>query len=76
MGEFVSECLWARGSRQHDLEFPSKMSLLKLKTLMVRHGGSSAGSYLANPTSPLPSHCAVIILIKSCPSASIVVTST
>ena len=34
---------------------------------MVGHGGSSAGSYLANPTSPIPSHCAVIILFKSVP---------
>ena len=25
---------------------------------MVGHGGSSAGSYLADPTSPIPSHCA------------------
>ena len=25
---------------------------------MVRHGGSSAGSYLADPTSPIPSHFA------------------
>ena len=32
---------------------------------MVGHGGSSAGSYLADPTSPIPSH-----------SASIVMTST
>ena len=32
---------------------------------MVGHGGSSAGSYLADPTSPIPSH-----------SASIVATST
>ena len=43
---------------------------------MVGHGGSSAGSYLADPTSPIPSHCAVIILFKKCPSVSIVVTST
>ena len=28
---------------------------------MVVHGGSSAGSYLANPTSSIPSHCASII---------------
>ena len=28
---------------------------------MVGHGGSSAGSYLANPTSPIPSHCALIV---------------
>ena len=28
-------------------------------------GESSAGSYLADPTSPIPSHCAVIILFKS-----------
>ena len=27
---------------------------------MVGHGGSSAGSYLADPTSPIPSHCASI----------------
>ena len=32
---------------------------------MVGHEGSSAGSYLADPTSPIPSHCAVIILSKS-----------
>ena len=43
---------------------------------MVGHGGSSAGSYLADPTSPIPSHCAEIILFKNCPSASIVMTST
>ena len=41
---------------------------------MLGHGGSSAGSYLANPTSPIPSHCAVIILFQS--SASYVVTGT
>ena len=28
---------------------------------MVGHGGSSASSYLADPTSPIPSHCASII---------------
>ena len=28
---------------------------------MVGHGGSSAGSYLAEPTSPIPSHCASIV---------------
>ena len=39
--------------------------LLQLKTLMLGHGGSSAGSYLADPTSPIPSHCAVIILFQS-----------
>ena len=43
---------------------------------MLGHGGSSAGSYLADPTSPIPSHCAVIILFQRCRSASIVVTST
>ena len=47
---------------------------------MLGHGGSSAGSYLADPTFPIPSHCAVIILFQSVPvhhpSASIVVTST
>ena len=43
---------------------------------MVGHGGSSASSYLADPTSPIPSLCVVIILVKKCPNASIVVTST
>ena len=42
---------------------------------MVGHGGSSAGSYLTDPTSPIPSHWASITLFKS-PSASTVVTST
>ena len=28
---------------------------------MVGHGGNSAGSYLADPTSPIPSHCASIV---------------
>ena len=28
---------------------------------MAGHGGSSAGSYLADPTSPIPSHCALIV---------------
>ena len=32
---------------------------------MIGHVGSSVGSYLANPTSPIPSHCAVIILFNS-----------
>ena len=34
---------------------------------MVGHGGSSAGLYLANPTSPIPSHWTVLILFKSVP---------
>ena len=33
---------------------------------MVGHEGSSAGSYLADPTSPIPSHC------QKCPHASII----
>ena len=28
---------------------------------MVGHGGSSAGLYIADPTSPIPSHCASIV---------------
>ena len=28
---------------------------------MVGHGRSSASSYLADPTSPIPSHCASIV---------------
>ena len=32
---------------------------------MVGHGGSSTGSYLANPTSPIPSHCASIVVTST-----------
>ena len=32
---------------------------------MVGHGGSSAGSSLANPTSPIPSHCASIVVTST-----------
>ena len=55
------------------LNFWKLTSYCSLKPLWSGLGGSSAGSYLADPTSPIPFHCAVIIL---CPSASIVMTST
>ena len=29
---------------------------------MVGHDGSNAGSYLDDPTSPIPSHCASIVM--------------
>ena len=32
---------------------------------MVGHGGSSAGLYLADPTSPIPSHCASIVVTST-----------
>ena len=32
---------------------------------MVGHGGSSAGSYLADPASPIPSHCASIFVTST-----------
>ena len=40
-------------------------SYCSLKPLCSGNGGSSAGSYLADPTSPIPSHCAVIVLLQS-----------
>ena len=43
------------------------LTVLQLKTLIVGHGGSGAGSYLTNPAYPMPSHCTVIILFKSVP---------
>ena len=42
-------------------EFLKIYQLLQVKVLMVGHGGSSAGSYLTDPTSPIPSHCASIV---------------
>ena len=42
-------------------------SYCSLKPLCSGMGGSSAGLYLADPTSPIPSHCAVIILFQSVP---------
>ena len=32
---------------------------------MVGDGGSSAGSYFADPTSPIPSHCASIVVTST-----------
>ena len=32
---------------------------------MVGHGGSGVGSYLADPTSPIPSHCRSIVLTST-----------
>ena len=32
---------------------------------MVGHGGSSAGSSLADPTSPIPSHCTSIVATRT-----------
>ena len=32
---------------------------------MVGHGGSSAGSYLTDPTSPIPYHCASIVMTST-----------
>ena len=32
---------------------------------MVGHGGSSASSYLADPTSPIPFHCASIVVTST-----------
>ena len=32
---------------------------------MVGHGGSSAGAYLATPTSPIPSHCASTVVTST-----------
>ena len=32
---------------------------------MVGHVGSSVGSYLADPTSPIPSHCASIVVTST-----------
>ena len=32
---------------------------------MVGHGGSSAGSYLTDPISPIPSHCASIVVTST-----------
>ena len=32
---------------------------------MVGHGGSSASSYLADPTSPIPSHCDTIVVTST-----------
>ena len=58
------------------MEWLDLWQLLELKTLMLGHGGSSAGSYLADPTSPIPLHCAVIILFQSVPVHQLSLTGT
>ena len=45
-----------------------KLQQRYMRLVMVGHGGSRTSSYLTNPTSPILSHCAVIILFKSIPS--------
>ena len=50
-----------------EVEWVDLWLLLYLKPLTVGHGGSTSSSYLANPTSPIPSHRAVIILFKNGP---------
>ena len=41
---------------------------------MVRHGGSSAGSYLTDPTSPISSHCASIVATSTVREACMYMT--
>ena len=43
---------------------------------MVGHKGSSAGSYLADPTSPIPSHCASIVATSTFNSYLIIKCTT
>ena len=42
---------------------------------MVGHRGSSAGSYFADPTSPIPSHCASIVATSTLRVNSLFLTS-
>ena len=43
---------------------------------MVGHGGSSASSYLADPTSPIPSHCALIVVTSTLRVNCIIIAQT
>ena len=47
------------------LNFWKLTSYCSLKPLWLGMGGSSAGSYLADPTSPIPSHCASIAVTNT-----------
>ena len=47
------------------LNFWKFTSYCSLKPLWSGHGGSSAGSYLADPTSPIPSHFASIVVTST-----------
>ena len=47
------------------LNFWKFTSYCNLRPLWSGHGGSSAGSYLADPTSPIPSHCASIVVTST-----------
>ena len=51
-------------------------SYCSLKPLCSGMGEVVAGSYLADPTSPIPSHCAVIILFQSVAVHQLSVTGT
>jgi hypothetical protein len=41
-----------------------KHSLQGLEGIMIGDGGCSAGLYLTDPTSPIPSHCIVFIIME------------
>ena len=47
------------------LNFWKFTSYCSLKPLWSGMGGSSAGSYLADPTSPIPSHCALTVVTST-----------
>ena len=47
------------------LNFWKFTSYCSLKPLWSGMGGSSASSYLADPTSPIPSHCASIVVTST-----------
>ena len=47
------------------LNFWKFTSYFSLKPLWSGHGGNSAGSYLANATSPIPSHCTSIVVTST-----------
>ena len=48
-----------------EVEWVISDSYCSLKPLWSGMGGSSAGSYLADPTSPILCHCIAITLFKS-----------
>ena len=54
-------------TRSRQMEWVDLWQLLQLKSLVVGYGLSSAGLYLADPTTPIPSHCAVIIQFINIP---------
>ena len=61
LGQEINKFLYYTVTLVKGLNFWKLTSYCSIKPLWSDMGGNCAGSYLADPTSPIPSHCASIV---------------